>query len=95
MRGAREHVEEPRGAQLVAARDAQPAQVAREGEDLVLSQEGRTLRVSRRTPPGTSDWTVVEEPHGKEWESKAKGFRQILFTVPASPSGVAFDVTFK
>ncbi len=71
------------------------AQVARAGEDLVLSQEGRTLRVSRRAPPGTSDWTVVEEPHGKEWESKAKGFRQILFTVPASPSGVAFDVTFK
>ena len=71
------------------------AKVARDGGDLVLSMEGQTLRLTRNVPPGASDWTVVEEPHGEKWESPNKGFRQILFTVPSVPAGVSFDVTFR
>ena len=71
------------------------AQVVRDGGDLVLSQEGQTLRLSRNVPSGSSGWKVEEAPHGKEWESPNTGFRQITFTVPSESSGVRFDVTFR
>lgn len=71
------------------------AQVARDGGDLVLSQDGKTLRLSRSVPPGASGWNVEEAPHGREWESPNRGFRQITFTVPSVPDGVSMDVTFR
>ena len=71
------------------------AQVAKDGGDLVLSQDGKTLRVSREVPPGASAWTVVDDPHGEDWESPNKGFRQISFTVPSVPSSTAIAVTFR
>lgn len=70
------------------------AQVSRDGGDLVLSQDGRELRISRNVPPCASEWKIEDEPHGKEWESPNKGFRQISFTVPSDPSGVKFNVSF-
>ena len=71
------------------------AQVSRDGDGLVLSEGGKTLCVTRDVPPGASAWSVVENPHGEEWETPNEGFRQISFTVPSVPSGVEFCVTFR
>ena len=71
------------------------AKVSRDGGDLVLSQDGKTLRLSRQVPPNASDWKIEEAPHGKEWETPNKGFRQITFTVPSVLDGVNFNVTFR
>ena len=71
------------------------AKAVREGEDVVLNESGRTLRLTRTVPAGASAWAVDEAPHGAAWECTNKGFRRLSFTVPSIPDGTEFAVTFR
>ena len=67
---------------------------SREGNRLVLTQQGKRL-VLRVEAPEQVKWEVLElDKPVNPWDCPNKGFRRLAFTVPAAPDGTAtFSVT--
>lgn len=71
------------------------ADVAVEGDRVVLTRDGKRLVLTRKVPAGASAWKVEESPHLHEWEDANAGYRQLTFTVPFPSAGeLTLDVTF-
>lgn len=67
---------------------------SREGNRLVLAQNGKRL-VLRAESPENVKWEVMElDKPVNPWDCPNRGFRRVSFTVPAAPDGTAdFSVT--
>ena len=62
---------------------------SREGNRLVLTQQGKRL-VLRVEAPEQVKWEVLElDKPVNPWDCPNKGFRRLAFTVPAAPDGTA------
>ena len=62
---------------------------SREGNRLVLTQQGKRL-VLRVEAPEQVQWDVLElDKPVNPWDCPNKGFRRLAFTVPAAPDGTA------
>ena len=64
------------------------AQAGTEGDDVVLKQDGKTLRM-RQTGARKGAWRVVPAKGPNVWDSANKGCSQLLFTVRADTDGAA------
>ncbi|MGN0853352.1 MAG: hypothetical protein ACI4Q3_08245, partial [Kiritimatiellia bacterium] len=62
------------------------AEVERKGGDLVLRQDGKSIRLEA-CGAQTAPWTVAPAQGPHDYDSDNKGCRQILFTVAAPVSG--------
>ncbi len=71
------------------------ATVTEEGDSLVLTQNGRTLRL-RQTGRQKAAWSRAPASGKQEWDSPNPNCTQITFTVPMPPEGPAtLAVTFE
>lgn len=64
------------------------ATVERQGDDLVLKQDGKVLRL-HQTGAQTGAWAIAPAQGPNVWDSPNKGCSQITFSAPMPPEGPA------
>ena len=69
------------------------AEPAVDGDKVTLRQNGKTLTLVQ-CGAQKGEWTIGDGQGPNEWDSKNRGCRQLLFTVPATAEGTA-DIAVK